>query len=409
MSGLHLNERAPIVVLLTAVLLLPTVGVCFAQEDRGALMLVEVQLSGLTALRDCDLLVHFTFNNATVTKRVTVRQGDELNVASSIKASLSKPSVLQVQTISQDNLQVFSLKVLIDEGRARVVESYVDMTFLNPLDGRELVRVKLNAGMAKVVVELPLLLSGNEEVTAQVEGKNVDVEVSKGKTVTSLTFTTLVGVDKEPLFFIRILSRNLTLIEVLGKVSAKNSSSEVSVRGLVKTVHVKIMKGKGVLELSLPTSILQPLPLNDRGVLYEGLVMTIEPLVSVEKSREVKVVVLEKLTGRVLERPMLLAIYLPLHKTWLNMSTSSGATSVLLPPCEEATLYVFAEGFKEACLKIPQNASEVRVALENEGLAPLEMALRALEAVWSWLCNYWAVVIASCMGALIALLIVRRR
>jgi hypothetical protein len=374
-------------------------------------MLVEVQLSGLTALRDCDLLVHFTFNNATVTKRVTVRQGDELNVASSIKAFLSKPSVLQVQAIGQDQRQLFNLKALIDEGRMRVVEADIDMASLKPLTDREMLHVKLNTGVAKVVVELPLVLSGDEEITAQVEGRKVGVELSKSKTATTITFTTMVGVEEEPPLLLRVVSHNLTLIEILGKVSAKNSSSDVSVRGLIKTVHVKIMKGKGVLELSLPTSILQPLPFNDKGVLYEGLSMAIEPLVSAEKTREVKVVVLEKLTGRVLEKPVMLAFFLPLHRTWVNMSSSSGTTSVFLPH-EDATLYVFAEGFKRACAGIPQNATEVKVALEDERLAPLETALTtlgaALGAAWSWLSNNWGVLLASCVGALIAFLIIRR-
>jgi len=407
MSGLHLNERAPIVVFLTAVLLLPTVGVCSAQQDRGTLMLVEVQVSGLTALRDCDLLVHFTFNNMTESKRVTLRQGDELRVASSIKAPLSKPSVLQVQAIGQDRKQLFDLKVLIDEGHARVVEAYVDTSSLKPLGDRELAHIKLSAGLAKVVVELPLLLSGSEEIVAQVGDKKVDVEVSKGKSATMLTLTTMIDVDEEPPFALRVLSHNLTLFEALGRISAKNSTSDVTVRGVIKTVHVKLMKGRGLLELVLPTSLLQPMPLNERGVIYEGLVMTLEPLVNIEEAREVKITVIERLTGKVIEGPLSLSFYFMLHKTWLNFS-APGQTSVLLPR-EDAVLYVSAEGYKAACVEVSANASEVQVVLDNERLAFLGMALRALQAAWSWLCNHWAAILASCIGALIALVIVRRR
>lgn len=401
MSGLHLNERAPIVVFLTAVLLLlPTVGVCSAQQDRGALMLVEVQLSGLTALRDCNPLVHFIFNNVTDSKRVELKTGDELKVTSCLKAPASKPSVLQVQAISQEQ-RLFNLKVIIDEGHARVVEAYADTTTLKPLEARELVHIKLNAGLAKVVVELPLLLSGSEEIVAQVGGKIVDVEVSKSKSATMLTLTTMVDVDEEPPFALRVLSHNLTLIEILGRISAKNSS-DVTVRGIIKTVHVKLMKGRGLLELGLPTSLLQPMSFNERGIIYEGIAMTLEPLVNIEEAREVKIRVVEKLTWKVVEGPLSFSLYLKVHKAWLNFTAPSQTTALI--PREDAVLYVSAEGYKAECVEVPANASEVHVALESEKLAPLGMALRALEAVWSWLSNYWILLLAFGMGVLIALI-----
>jgi hypothetical protein len=368
-------------------------------------MLVEVQLSGLTALRDCNPLVHFTFNNVTDSKRVELKTGDELKVTSCIKAPASKPSVLQVQAISQEQ-RLFNLKVIIDEGRARVVEAYADTTTLKPLENRELAHIKLSAGLAKVIVGLPLLLSGSEEIVATVGAKRIEVEVSKSRNSSMLTLTTMIDVDEEPPFALRVLSHNLTLIEVLGRISAKNSSSDVTIRGIIKTVHVKLMKGRGLLELGLPTSLLQPMSFNERGIIYEGIAMTLEPLVNIEEAREVKIRVVEKLTGKVVEDHLFFSFYLKLHKAWLNF-TAPGQTTALIPR-EDAILYVSAEGYKAECVEVPANASEVHVALQSEKLAPLGMALRALEAVWSWLSNYWILLSAFGMGALIALVIFRR-
>lgn len=403
-------KQISIVVLIIAITPLLIVEECLAlaSQGQGAKILAEVQLRGLAILKDCNATLSLTLNNITKTQSITFKQGEELKVLASVEAPLLDRSLLQIQLKAKDS-ELFRLKMLFEGVRARVVEADYNNSLINPLEHRELLNVKLTTSIARIKIFLPIALADERmRVEARIGGREAEVKAEKTSNGTIVTLTSMISLNETPHFHANISSGNLTIVELSGRIASENSS-DVAVKGLVKTVQVEVLRGYGVLALSLPTSILLSRTLDDKGILYRGVKITLEPIASAERvSREVKLMVIDKVTMKVIEKPILLVVKIPAYQTSFNISAQRGEILLSLPR-EPAKLSIFAEGYKSSAVEIQVNTTELRVSLDPLELTPLQKAMLALRGIALWVSSNWPVLIAMSLIALVISLVVGRR
>jgi hypothetical protein len=384
-----------------AVLLLA--GVCSAQQDRGAKALVHVQLGGIVALKDGDAILRLALNNATKTQAITLRRGEELRATLDIEASFHERSLLSLQLVSQDR-NLIEVKILMEGGRARVVGADYDSSTIKPVESKELINVKVTTGISILRIYLPITLA-DERVEAYIGERTIDVRTEKTANSTVVILKSMIDIDETPPFYAKVASGNLTILELYGKLMAENVT-EVSVRGLVREVKIEALRGHGLVSVSFSTSTLLPRPFDDRGVLYRGFLMTLRPLVSAEAPRQVKILILDKFAGKVVEEPVLLSVRIPAYNSSFNMSAPRGEISITLPR-EMALVSATAPGYKPSSLEIQANVTEACMALEPQHPSLLQRIMLAFEAIASWIAVNWPMLLATSIVALIILAVVR--
>jgi hypothetical protein len=360
-----------------------------------------VQLGGIVALKDDAATLTLVVNNVTKTQAITLRRGEELRATLSVEAPSHDRSLLSLQLVSQDR-DLLEVKILMDEGKARLVGADYDSSAIKPVEGKELISVEVTTSISVLRIYLPVTLA-EERVEAKIGEKVAEVKIEKADSGTIIIVRSMINVDETPPFNVKVASGNLTILELYGKLIA--NATEVSVRGLIKEVKVEVLRGHGLVSVGFPTSTLLPRSFDDRGVLYKGLLMTLRPLVSAEACRQVRILVVDKFTGKVIEGPVLLSVRIPAYNSSFNMSAPRGEISITLPRAM-ALISATAQEYKPSSLEVQANVTEVCMALEPQHPTLLQRIIIALEAMASWIAVNWPMLLATSIVASIIALIV---
>jgi hypothetical protein len=368
-----------------------------------------VKISGLQALIDASLNLSVSIDNIITSQVIKISKGSVISSNLTIAGAklLKRGSSVSVVGII-DGSYALKIRVGLRTSGWYLSEAEYDETVFKPVPNTMLMQLQILTSITQFELLIPNFLITDEIVDVKVGDSEVTPYIStKDRAGTYILFNAFIDLNSTPTVSLHIFKENSTLLKISGYITESNFAG-ITVEGIFKDVSLKVLRGTGLLEVSLSTSIFNNLPLNDKGILFKGIEVNIKPVVSVETSREVKIYIMDEFTRKLVLKPVELSLYAELHKAWINLTSASGNVTLVLPK-EPITIHVQVEGYEAKSVRINENETQVSIYVKNLNPPLEERFQRWLEQAWNWLLKNWLILFSVSIAFIVALMLVRAR
>jgi hypothetical protein len=336
-----------------------------------------IELKGLQSLVDSQMNVILSIDNASTSVVVNIVKGQEVRIDMNIDGgSIRKGSYVIIQGYINGS-NVLKFKLTLHEAGWRVTEADYNDAVFKPIPNEQLLNVKLFTNIAQVQIFIPNYLVTDETIEVKIGDELITPTITKTSNGTMIRFNAFISFNETGLMSVNIFKGDKKLLHIIGTIPTSSNFTTVKIEGVFNQVQVKILRGQGLVEFSIPTSILKETPINDRGVIFTGLMIDIKPISTIQANREVRIYVLDEYSKRVIQKPVTLAIYIETYKSWLNLTFTSGNITVIIPK-ETAVIYAHAEGYEDGSVVLDAESSQAIVYLRNKSPSGEERILRFL-------------------------------
>jgi hypothetical protein len=400
------NLRIAIITTIFCLICANVLSVAALEQESGVKSVVKI--TGLEALIDASLNLSVSIDNITTSQVIKLSKGNVISANLTIAGAklLKKDSSVTVVG-SLDGSYVLKLRVSLRISGWYLEEAIYNESILKPVPNTTLMQLQIFTSITQFELFIPDFLIADEVVNVKVGDAEVTPYIKKDKTGTYILFNTFVDLNSTPILSVHIVKENSTLLKISGYITESNFAG-ITVEGIFKHISFKVLRGTGLLEVSLNTSIFKELPVNDKGILFKGIEVNVKPVISVETSREVKIYVMDEFTRKLVSKPVKLSLYTELRKAWINLTSASGNISLILPR-EPITIYVQAEEYEAKFMRIDENATQVSIYVKNLNPPPEERFQRWLQEVVNWILKNWLILFSVSIAFIVALMIVKAR
>jgi hypothetical protein len=400
------NLRIAIITTIFCLICANVLSVAALEQESGVKSVVKI--TGLEALIDASLNLSVSIDNITTSQVIKLSKGNVISANLTIAGAklLKKDSSVTVVG-SLDGSYVLKLRVSLRISGWYLEEAIYNESILKPVPNTTLMQLQIFTSITQFELFIPDFLIADEVVNVKVGDAEVTPYIKKDKNGTYILFNTFVDLNSTPILSVHIVKENSTLLKISGYITESNFAG-ITVEGIFKHISFKVLRGTGLLEVSLNTSIFKELPVNDKGILFKGIEVNVKPVISVETSREVKIYVMDEFTRKLVSKPVKLSLYTELRKAWINLTSASGNISLILPR-EPITIYVQAEEYEAKFMRIDENATQVSIYVKNLNPPPEERFQRWLQEVVNWILKNWLILFSVSIAFIVALMIVKAR
>jgi hypothetical protein len=376
--------------------------------EQGIGVKAVIKVGGLQALRDGSMNLIISINNANVSQVIEIFKGKEISMNATMEAqTIKKGSSIIVDGIVNGS-NVLKIRLILHEGGWYVAEAEYDPSVFKPIANSQLIQARMITSLARVEIFIPNFLITDEVVEIKLGEETITPSITKSNNGSSIIFNAFINVNETPTINVHVFKENKTLLNIFGRIPLENNFTGIAVEGIFNNVNFKVLRGSGLIEFSVNTTVLNEWPLNDRGVIFKGIEISIKPITGVEANREVRINVLDEFTKKLIEKPVKFSIYTELHKTWLNVTSTSGNFSLLLPK-EPIIIYAHVEGYEDNSIKVDSNATKVIIYLKNSNPPPEERLIRSLHQAWDWTVSNWFIFLSLIVLIVVMIIIWRVR
>jgi hypothetical protein len=394
------------IALITIIFILANVlSVSALEQDAGVKAVVKI--SGLQVLIDALLNLTVSIDNITTSQVIKLSKGSVITSNLTISGAILKKGSSVTVVGTSDRSYALKIKVSLRTGGWYLSEAEYDESILKPVPNTILMQLQVFTSITQFELFIPDFLIADEIVSVKIGDAEVTPYISKGKNGTYILFNSFVDLNSTPTLSVHIFKENNTLLKISGFITESNFAG-ITVEGIFKHISLKVLRGTGLLEVVLSTSVFKELPVSDKGILFKGLEVNIKPIVRVETSRELKIYIMDEFTRKLVSKPVKLSLYAELHKTWINLTSASANLSLVLPR-EPITIYVQAEGYEAKSVTIDENATQVSIYVKNLNPPFEERFYRWIQEAQIWIVRNWLILFSAGIAFLVALMLVRAR
>jgi hypothetical protein len=379
-----------------------------ALEPVSALSVKAViKLGGLIPLVNGTLNVIVSIDHASARQVIEIAKGKEVKAEANIEGQhIRKGSNIIIEVIINSS-NVLKIKLTFHESGWRVTEAEYNSSILKPIPNAELLNVQLVTNIAKVEVFIPNFLISEEYVEVKIGEELINPSIQLLERGTYITFNAFINLNETTSMTLNIIRSDKKLLSIFGTIPLEgNNYTGVKLEGIFNNVDLKFLRGLGLIEFSISTEILKEVPIKDRGVIFRGIEITIKPLSSIEAAREVRILVYDEYTKKIIQKAVQLSIFMEERKSWLNVTATSGNASLMLPK-EPLKIYLHVEGYEDSLVKVDPEATQLYLYLRNKYPSVEERIFRFFSGVQQWIMrNYLAFLLM--VGIAAALIIIWR-
>jgi hypothetical protein len=370
-----------------------------------------IKLGGLIPVVNGTLNVIISVDHASTRQVIEIEKGKEIRAEANIEGQyIRKNSNIIIEGIINSSSNVLKIKLTFHESGWRVTEAEYNSAFLKPIPNVELLNVQLVTNIAKVEVFIPNFLITEEYVEVKIGEESISPSITSSSSGTYIVFNAFININETTTMTLNIIRSDKKLLSISGTIPIEgNNYTGVKVEGVFDNVNLKFLRGLGLIEFSISTEILKELPINDRGVIFRGIEVTIKPLSSIEAAREVRILVFDEYTKKIIQKPVHLSIFMEDRKSWLNVTATYGNASIKLPK-EPLRIYASVEGYEDSSTKVDPEVSLVSLYLRNKSPSVEERIVRLFYGLQQWILkNLLAFLLVMVIIAFALIVIWRRR
>jgi len=357
-----------------------------ALEPVSALSVKAViKLGGLMPLVNGTLNVIVSLDHVSARQVIEISKGKEVKAEANIEGQhIRKGSNIIIEGII-DSLNILKIKLTFHESGWRVTEADYNSAFLRPIPNAELLNVQLVTNIAKVEIFIPNFLVTEESVEVKIGEESISPSITKTSSGTYIAFNAFININETTTMTLNIIRGDKKLLSIFGTIPIEgNNYTGFKVEGVFDNVNLKFLRGLGLIEFSITTEFLKEVPINDRGVIFRGIEVSIKPLSSIEAAREVRILVFDEYTKKIIQKTVQLSIFMEERKTWLNVTATSGNASIILPK-ETLKIYASVEGYEDSSIKVDPEVSLVSLYLRNKSPSVEERIVRLFYGLQQWI------------------------